>query len=1014
MNLRHALYELKKILGDYLSIGREQIQFLPQNDSWLDLEEFEQVLQRREKLKDSQEQLRCLEEAVALYRGRFLEGCYDDWVLVEQRRWNDLYLSTLSQLAESYAQLKEYAKALEQCRRVLEIEPWRENAHRQKMLYHYLVGETSEALDTYQHCVKTLKEHLGTEPSPETHKVYEQMRKHEVSTMLQASPNNLPKVSTHFIGRELEISEIKKLLATAQLVTLVGIGGAGKTRLALQTATELLGQYSDGVWWIDLAALSDPALVPQAMASVLSVQEVRSQSLTSALSDYLRSKQNLLVVDNCEHVLDACTQLIEALLRSCPRLHILATSREALGIAEEQIWPVPSMSLPVLDENSVSSPEEFILGLKRYDAVFLFVDRASLAWRHFELTREDAPFVIDVCRKLDGIPLAIELAAARMKLLPVEQILSRLNDLLQLLKDSSGMVVPRHQTLERMLDWSFDLLSDAEKTLLCRLSVFMGGWTLEAAESICADSIPPVGARSPRPYAIEKSETLDLLTQLADKSLVVVEESSDQRRYRLLETVRQYAQQKLREAGEAVALSVQHREYFLALSEEADSKINTVEQPFWLNSLKTEHDNLRKAMGSALDHKASDTALRLVGALGRFWEMQGFFSEGRRRAEEALTGMECAAVSLQARALQVAGILCVRLSDFPAARSYYERSLAFYQGLGNQRSVANLLNNLAILTQSQGNFSEAQYFYEKSLALRRQVGSQFEIFTSLHNLAILAYDQGDIRTAHRICEEALSIVRAIDNKYWLSQSLSTLGDIVRLQGNYELSRALLEESLAILQALESSKWGFTSVWANLGHLAYDQGDYESARSYYEKFLQSMQENDNKKEIASALYALGNVATQRSEYETARTLYRQSMELSQEIEDKPTIATLYSLLGHLALKGQNWREAHSLFAQSLTLAREMRNLRGVIISALWGSAKLRFLEERWPEAAKLLGACESLRETMGIVVPLNECPMYENIIASIKAHLSESNFAKAWAEGRVMTLEEAMALAVDER
>ncbi len=441
-----------------------------------------------------------------------------------------------------------------------------------------------------------------------------------MSQRLETCPNNLPIQLSSFIGRERAIAELKGLLSTTRLLTLTGAGGSGKTRLALQMATNLLADFEHGVWWVELAALTDPTLVPQQVASSLGISEQPGRQLMDTLSDALQPKKLLLVLDNCEHLIAACAQLVETLLRSCADLRILTTSREAFTIPGETIWPVPSLGVP---DAYHLPPRE---GLVKYEAVHLFIERAVSVLPTFRLTQENASALAQVCRRLDGLPLAIELAAARVKVLSVEQIAARLDDSYRLLAGGSRTALPRQQTLQATIDWSHHLLSEKERILFRRLSVFMGGFTLEAAEAVCAGN------------GIEQDEVLDLLSHLIDKSLVAVAQRSGEARYRLLETIRQYGQDKLQEFGEAANLRRNHCDWYVGLSERAESEILGARQGSWFDRLEVEHDNLRAALGWSLEQKEAETAARMGAAIWRFWLLRGYMSEGRRWLERALAG----------------------------------------------------------------------------------------------------------------------------------------------------------------------------------------------------------------------------------------------------------------------------------------------------------------------------------------------------------------------------------------
>ncbi len=419
---------------------------------------------------------------------------------------------------------------------------------------------------------------------------------------LDTLPNNLPRQLTSFIGRERETAEIKRQFTTTYLLTLTGTGGSGKTRLGLQVAADVIDEFPDGVWWVDLAALADPPLVPQTVASTLSLREQPGRPLIETLLEHLQPRTLLLVLDNCEHLLFACAQLVDALLRGCPHFKTLVTSREGLGIAGETLYPVPSLSTP--DPQRVPPPEQ----LAHYEAVQLFTERAMAIQPTFRVTQRNAEAVAQVCRRLDGIPLAVELAAARVKVLPVDQIASRLDDQFRLLTGGSRMALPRHQTLRAAMDWSHNLLSDPERTMLRRLSVFAGGWTLEAAEAVCMGE------------GVEATDPLDLMTRLVDKSLVIAEARDGQGRYRLLETVRQYSRDRLLESGEAEVVRKRHRDFFLALGESAETHRGGPNQVMWLDRLEAEHDNLRAALEWSLGGGDAEAALRLAKGCTRLLE----------------------------------------------------------------------------------------------------------------------------------------------------------------------------------------------------------------------------------------------------------------------------------------------------------------------------------------------------------------------------------------------------------
>jgi predicted ATPase len=663
---------------------------------------------------------------------------------------------------------------------------------------------------------------------------------------------NLPIQLTSFVGREREMAEVKRLLATSRLLTLTGAGGSGKTRLALQAAAEVLDDYAHGVWVVELAALSNPALVPQAVASPFGVREQPGRPLAATLADYLQPRTVLLVLDNCEHVVAACAQLAEALLRSCANLRILATSREALNIPGESAWRVPSLSLP---EPGRLPPVE---SLVQYEAVRLFVERTLAALPGFTVTDRNAPAVVQVCHQLDGIPLAIELAAGQAKVLSVEQIATRLDDRFRLLVRGSRTALPRHQTLRAAMDWSYDLLSEREQALLRRLSVFAGGFTLEAAEVICADD------------SFEQADVLDLLANLVDKSLVLMEEYGDGIRYRLLETVRQYTRDKLQESGEAPGVRARHRDWYLGLVERAERQLLGPDQGKWLKQLETEHDNLRAAQAWSMEH-SPEAAMRLAMALGHFWEVRGYLSEGRERLAAALSRAEAGRTLMRAKALNAAGRLALHQGDYAAAGLLNEESLAIFRELGEKPGIATVLNNLGLVAFRQGNYASAHSRYEESLAMNRELLDDRGVAIALNNLGNLAHAQGDWGAARACYEEGLAIRRELGDRRGIANSLNSLGIAALSQGDYAAARAFWDESLVIFRELGDRR-GTAIAQHNLGALAHREGDYPTARTLFEESLTIYRELGDKTHIAESFEGLAGVACAQGQQERAARLF----------------------------------------------------------------------------------------------------------------------------------------------
>jgi non-specific serine/threonine protein kinase len=591
--------------------------------------------------------------------------------------------------------------------------------------------------------------------------------------------SNLPLQLTSFVGREREIAEVERLLADHRLLTLTGPGGSGKTRVALAVAFEVVECFEDGVWFVELAPLSDPDLVPQAVASVLGVREVPGRPLTETLVEHLGTKGLLLILDNCEHLVEACAALTDTLLRSCPGVRILGTSREALGIGGENAWLVPSLILPDADQ---TAPAQV---LASYEAISLFAERARAVASGFELTEVNAPAVTRVCRMLDGMPLAIELAAARVRVLSVEQISSRLEDSFGLLTGGSRTAMPRHRTLRAAMDWSHDLLSEEERVMLRRLSAFAGGFTLEATESVSEGE------------GIEEARVLELLGSLVDKSLVIFEEQDEETRYRLLETVRQYGRETLKESGEAGRVRSRHAAWYLDLAEEAEPELKGSRQLVWLECLEREHDNLRAAMRWLLEEGDSERVARLGWALWLFWWIRGFFSEGRRWMEEALAKGSAMPASARATALFVTGTMATGQADFRSAEPLLGESLGLFRGLGDKRGAAYALGSIGIAAIGQDQHERAIALHEEAADLFLEVGDKWAAATEFCFSAAGYFKRGDHVRAPQLAERGLALAREMRDRAGTSAALYILATVAHASEDHERARGLFEEGLKL-------------------------------------------------------------------------------------------------------------------------------------------------------------------------------------------------------------------------
>jgi predicted ATPase/class 3 adenylate cyclase/Tfp pilus assembly protein PilF len=742
-------------------------------------------------------------------------------------------------------------------------------------------------------------------------------------------PTNLPAQLTSFIGREEEIASVCSLLrrADVRLLTLSGSGGTGKTRLGLQVAAQLLNEFGDGVFFVSLAAISTVGLVAFTIAQTLGVKEVAGQPILETLKDYLRPRQILLILDNFEQVITAAPMVTE-LLAVASRLKVLVTSREVFLIYGEHEFPVLPFVLPDLDRLPLQE-DAFVPVLSEYAAVQLFVERAQAVQPDFRLDGENARTVAEICARLDGLPLAIELAAACCRSFSPQAILARLTGAvgpssLRMLTGSLRDLPARQRTLRGAIDWSYNLLDIGEKKLFARLAVFVGGGTTEAVEVVCN-----IGGDL-------SMDVLDGLTSLVNKSMLQSAHGIEgEPRFTMLETIREYALERLEASGEARLLRQYHAGYYLTLAGRAEPELRAgPQQVAWLDRLEQEHGNLRAALTWSLERGEGEIALLLSSALWRFWYWHSHLSEGSHWLGLALaaTRSDKEMATVRVRVLNGAGNLASARGDYEQARALLEEGLALgrEQGMASKADLAPLLNTLGTVTVNQGDYQRAQMFYEECLALQREWGDQVGIAHVLNNLGVVVSNQGD----------------------------------------YEQAQTFLEESLARFREL-GIKWGIAYALGNLGRAALCLGDYARATTQIEESLALCQELGDRDGVAECLARLGGVAAAQSDAERAVALYRESLSLYQQVGDKPGVAECLKELAKVT--GKLGQPVH---------------------------------------AVRLFGAAEALREALkGSLLP-DERISYERSVAEARARLDETTFAAAWAEGRAMTLEQAILFALD--
>jgi predicted ATPase/DNA-binding SARP family transcriptional activator/uncharacterized protein HemY len=1032
--LRKTLSELRRALGAEgarLLAPTPRTLALNLNGAFADVLIFDALAAREEAAS--------LEQAVAQYRGPLLEGCPEEWVLPERMARQQTYLNALEKLATLALARADYAAAIRHLRLTLSSDPLIESAHRALMQALSADGNPAAALEVYRELRVLLHNELNVEPAPETTALFQQIRsetrqtvtdsaKTSLSVASRSSPatpsapyvSRLPRPLTALIGREEETQEIEERVLSARLVTLTGTGGIGKTRLAIRVAECLEERWPNHAWFVDLAALSDADLVPQAVAHALEVREQPGQPLMETILEALRGRVTrfrapLLILDNCEHLLDACARLVTCLLDGCAPLHILATSRQSLGVTGEVVWRVNSLSLPpaaLLEaEAEEGVPLATYVGRKEkdqvaylldYAAVRLFVERASSARHDFRFMARNAMTVARICQRLDGIPLAIELAAARIRALSEEDIAARLERRFQLLTGGDRTRMPRQQTLRAALDWSYNLLTEPEQTLLQRLSLFAGGWTLEAAERVCAGE------------GLEDGEVLDVLASLVDKSLVLFAEQEEAGgRYFQLETVRQYGWEQLRQTESWAAWRNRHRDYFLQYVQDAERKRLGPEQQVWLQQLETEHDNLRAALNwceEAAD--GAESGLEFVGLLWRFWNVRGYLAEGRRHLTKALerpgTNMR---TRERAKALNGAGELARYQCDYDQARLYYEESLAIWRELNDAHRIADGLTNLGNIANEQGDYAAAHRLYEESLTFYQQGGNRHGRAYALSNLGAMACSQGEYALARSLLEESLAIMQELGDKQGIAIALHSLGLTTSEQGNYIPARSLLEQSLTIYQEL-GDKQHIAYCLSNLGIIASELECPLSARPLQEESLAIMQELGDKRGVAYTLCVLGGIACDQGDYASARSLIEEGLSLQQALSNKHGQADALAHLGRVAYKQGDHAAAHACFRASLTLSQELENTQGVW-ETLKEFAQVAWAQKQAARAARLGGAIEALQQSLSIALPPRERKELEGNRAAVQEALEAGAFAAAWEAGRTMTLEQAVQYALEQ-
>jgi predicted ATPase/DNA-binding SARP family transcriptional activator len=796
-----------------------------------------------------------LQEAVDLYRGPLLEGWTEEWIEADREARHQTCLRALDSLAAGAVGRQEWPEAVRWLKRLTALEPLQDDLQRRLIEALARKGDAAAAVMAYREYRERLHREMNATPSPETTTLFREVqaeagrsvsarRPSAVRKEPEALNGYLPPLLTSFVGRRQELEEIGTLLKSFRMVTIVGAGGIGKTRLAIRAAERSAREFPDGVWFVDLAPVVEESRIVPALARVLGVGEEAGTPLLETVLGFLAEKRLLLVLDNCEHLCARSGEIAGSLLEACPGIRLLATSRQPLETAGERVWAAPPMSLPEV-RHLPKAGEGLAFVLPQFEAVRLFVERAAESMAAFALTEENAPAALRIVRRLDGLPLAIELAAARVRALSVEQVAARLDNRFRLLTRGNAPAPRRHQTLGAAIDWSYDLLTEAERTVFLRLAVFAAGWTLDAAEAVCADE-------APSSTGIHAVQILDLLTDLIEKSLVVADvEAAGDRRYRMLESIREYALSRLAEYGLEGEARSRHAAYYLSVAEAGDPHKGGELSSQRLKALEADHDNFR----AALQHLSGEDLLRIVKSLFWFWNVRGHWSEGRACLEEALAGYSHAD-ALRAAALNGLGILAWRQGDYGTARCALEEGIAIHRSLGERGSMGSMLGNLGLVLCDLGDYPAARACHAEALEIDRELGHQ-NVAARLCNLGLVEMYENELAAALGHFDEAIVLFRENDHQRGVATSLANRGLIALRLGDYRSAARDNMEAAAICREL-SLKGILGFALHGLGMTAFYENDYSQARAYYLESLKIRQEVADQKGITDSFNNIGDL------------------------------------------------------------------------------------------------------------------------------------------------------------
>ncbi len=1037
--LRKCLYEqLKGLPG--LETNRTHIRLLPDN-VWVDVLEFDKAI--------AEGVVEGIERAVTLYSGALMESCGELWIEEERRFREERYLQALEKLAKAETD-RGASSAVPYLCRLIQVDPLRESAHRNLMRTYAKNGDYPKVDEAFHALCETLaKDYSNNLPDAETRTLYDQLRKQAQQRppvpQQESSLIYLPSQANRLIGRVANIQEVQyRFQDTRRLVTLTGTGGVGKTRLAIAVAEEMKTECPDGVWFVDLAPLTKPSQIFQAVKKAVKRNTLLSKKSNidekEVLVQMLNFGRQLLILDNCEHLTEGCAELVEYLISQCNGLRILATSRRRLGIAVESIYNVRSLILPRIAEyeKAERGDQSAADSLQQYTAIKLFLERAKDRGVNTRPSAQEMVAIAEICMYVEGIPLAIELAAGRLSTLSVYQVRDKLKvQIFDLLVDRR--TVKRQQTLWATLEWSYNLLSDTEQTLLSRLAVFQGGWTLEAAENIF------VFERALED-GITTETVMNLLANLEEQALVQVENENGKVRYRLLEAVRQFATHKFKIDVEADLIKNQHRNYFLNLFNKAVMDVG-LEQEKWLECLDEEYANVNGALEWCWHNGGSaETGLQVVCALDRFWRSRGYLAEGRTHLAHGLENFKNRTTQ-RARALNMAGALAHLQGEYKQALERHNESLGIYMELNDNQGTARTLYWLGIVTREMGDYRQAIELHRDNLERFINLDDQASTASTLHQLGLLAKDiaedRADLLMAQHYFEQSLSIYRDLKNNEAISQLLQSLGLLASLQGLNSLARGYYEESLQIRTNLKNLD-GLANLHIEIGNLYLNESDFEHAERHYQNGLELFEKLSQRRGIAICKGNIGDVAYYLGDNARAWNLIQESLKIFTECGDRFNIARLhdslsnvardrgdyvqaqrynsisqsmftnidvalgiavaYSGAGKLEIEQGNYGSALALLRKSLEMLRDLNNKNGVV-GVVNDYTLLIFTQRRNFHNARLVAWALALREKYPApLTPKDQMKIREDINV-VKAMLGDEEFAAVWNEGIQMELEQ---------